>query len=681
MTRKNYLLPTLEQCFALSDETCRQIMELRDPKGVRAQKNWELTHQPELIRQYMTMRSFTQIAQIMRSRLEWSYKTYANRYRDWFFPVDRVERELVVMDLYARVGRIIDAITTKYMLPQVNSPLSIPSCQAQLYPVMHDTYHSPLSITGFFPPVISHGEALDTDSTCDPFQYNSCTAVSTWSNSGTSWSGESYFDEPPNNRLSLSTSMSSLSQASQDSILSPPQTSHSFLQYGLVNSPQHDAQKGLWNSVLRVIPCQQDHSHCPWDKSFSRCSICGFSQCHAIMINAKSIRLDIFAMTVSLLRDLASPDYAGNHPLAFLMAAGVSLEYFKAVLWDVQWSTFGSNVFSQSPLHVLDAQGLGDGLVELLAYFPQYLSLRDSKCRTFLHYLFSQPLENGDYLRVLQIFPNVIHYLLAFDTNGKKITNLMQEAIEKQEAVSVQAREKISAGLKEVNHFIIASAGGRPITRPYGFVDIARGNSGNSQESSCFLYQCRVCGATDAHSDSYYDQMLCACDYGGIDRNAPDEQGWTAAHLLVTHKRQNRDSKETPTQTTELFRLLIFSPELREALHVEDPNGNSLVYNIATRGFCEILECVLRLEEESRRRAMVNSFGRTGDGQEQSVLAGVEMAIAECERKMQRCTRARDGCEKVHWARLGQDLNRCRNILKRWGAEWEPDMVQRWRIY
>lgn len=72
MATKKYLLPSLEQCLALTDEQCHLIMNLRDPEGIRAQKNWELAHQAELIRQYMTMRSFTQIAQIMRSKLEWS---------------------------------------------------------------------------------------------------------------------------------------------------------------------------------------------------------------------------------------------------------------------------------------------------------------------------------------------------------------------------------------------------------------------------------------------------------------------------------------------------------------------------------------------------------------------------------------------------------------------------------
>jgi hypothetical protein len=65
-------IPTQEQCFALSDQQCRRIQDLRDPEGVRNYKNWELQHQPELIRLYMTMLSFPHIEQAMKSKLDWS---------------------------------------------------------------------------------------------------------------------------------------------------------------------------------------------------------------------------------------------------------------------------------------------------------------------------------------------------------------------------------------------------------------------------------------------------------------------------------------------------------------------------------------------------------------------------------------------------------------------------------
>jgi len=72
MATKNPLLPTKEQCFALTDEQCRKIQEILDPDGIRFQKGWELDYQPELIRLYMTGISFPQIESAMMPRLTWS---------------------------------------------------------------------------------------------------------------------------------------------------------------------------------------------------------------------------------------------------------------------------------------------------------------------------------------------------------------------------------------------------------------------------------------------------------------------------------------------------------------------------------------------------------------------------------------------------------------------------------
>jgi len=69
MATKNPLLPTKEQCFALTDEQCRKIQEILDPDGIRFQKGWELDYQPELIRLYMTGISFPQIEFAMMPRL------------------------------------------------------------------------------------------------------------------------------------------------------------------------------------------------------------------------------------------------------------------------------------------------------------------------------------------------------------------------------------------------------------------------------------------------------------------------------------------------------------------------------------------------------------------------------------------------------------------------------------
>jgi hypothetical protein len=66
-------LPTREQCFSLSEAQCHKILLHRDPNNTRANKNWELVHQPELVRLYMTMISFPQIRDSMKQNLDyWS---------------------------------------------------------------------------------------------------------------------------------------------------------------------------------------------------------------------------------------------------------------------------------------------------------------------------------------------------------------------------------------------------------------------------------------------------------------------------------------------------------------------------------------------------------------------------------------------------------------------------------
>jgi hypothetical protein len=72
MATRNPLLPTKEQCLALTPAQCRMIQEYLDPQGQRAHRNWEQDHQVNLIRQYMTMRSFPAIEEAMKPRLEWS---------------------------------------------------------------------------------------------------------------------------------------------------------------------------------------------------------------------------------------------------------------------------------------------------------------------------------------------------------------------------------------------------------------------------------------------------------------------------------------------------------------------------------------------------------------------------------------------------------------------------------
>ena len=70
--RRNQLLPTKDQCFALTDEQCRRIQDILDPDESLFQRGWDLKFHPELIRLYMTGMSFQQMVSAMTPRLTWS---------------------------------------------------------------------------------------------------------------------------------------------------------------------------------------------------------------------------------------------------------------------------------------------------------------------------------------------------------------------------------------------------------------------------------------------------------------------------------------------------------------------------------------------------------------------------------------------------------------------------------
>jgi hypothetical protein len=71
MTSMTHLLPSKDQCLALTEQQCRRIQAEVDPNDERASKNWEYTHQSTLIRLYMTAMSFPQIADAMKDKLPW----------------------------------------------------------------------------------------------------------------------------------------------------------------------------------------------------------------------------------------------------------------------------------------------------------------------------------------------------------------------------------------------------------------------------------------------------------------------------------------------------------------------------------------------------------------------------------------------------------------------------------
>jgi hypothetical protein len=131
-----------------------------------------------------------------------------------------------------------------------------------------------------------------------------------------------------------------------------------------------------------------------------------------------------------------------------------------------------------------------------------------------------------------------------------------------------------------------------------------------------------------------------------------------------------------------LFRILIppGDPTLREALHILDPEGHTLVHNIAVRGLDEILKYVLELEPPARRVAMVNACSIGVDGVERSVHACVLQEIRELNERIRICWYTGDKKLEEFLVNRGARLTRCTEILGAAGAATHPSVTQRWRI-
>jgi len=621
---------------------------------------------------YATMRSFC-IEQCDR------YKTYSNRFRDWLFPVDRIEREQTIIDLYALVS---GAGVANSFPASPHTPSTLPIRRIQPHPSTPQSgSQSPMTVPSDFfsstPQInLERNPAMDRMSVA---------TNNTWASGSTS-TISTYFDDTfSNHRLSVDTTSSSISGMSQVSI----PRSYPEPQRRPLEPPRHDPNSGLWNGTLRVIPCGEDHSQLSWHEMFTDCLVCGFSQWHALMIHARELDLRTFQSAMRKLRDTEKADFAGNRPIHFLMSAGVGMDYYAQLL---QWAeNADQNSFGQNPLHVLNPQDLGDQLITLLEWFKKSHSppgllhtQRDINCRTPLHALLQYPLERSMYQKVLKCFLYAEHQLRSFDTSGRTAIKMMSKASLKIKSESYSDFGKIQVGITETKLFLTAAENRTSNSHHlYGFHDIARGARGTSYMGSTF-FQCRICNLTNAHSNSYRDQMECACK-AGRDRNGPDETGMTPAHALVTQTRCNNNPEpkpETASETAELFRILIphDDPTLREALHVLDPEGNSLIYNIATRGLDEILEYSLALEDPSRRKAMANTCGKEPNGTRWSVLRAVMTKRAEMYADINMMDSRRDLyvyqalCEKVN------RLTRCKNILLAAGAEMEPSVVSMFRI-
>jgi len=503
----------------------------------------------------------------------------------------------------------------------------------------------------------------------------------TWS-SGSAQSVYTQSDDVFSNpRLSVITTNSSLSDSSQFSV---PIRSYSQRQRRPLKPPKHDPKAGLWNASLRVIPCGIDHSQLLWDKFFISCAICGFSQWHALMLHARSMNIGTFIGAMSQLRDIEKADFAGNYPIHFLMVAGVSMEYYSNL---VQLSdSYDQNVFGQNPLHVLNPQDLEEELISFLEWFKDrrspsglLLTQRDIYCHTPLHTLLQHPLERSLYQKILNVFPYAEHQLWSLDNSGRSVMQLMNKDSLKIKSKSPTDFAKIQAGLSEVRLFLSLCEGNQTgNANRSDFSDIARGIRGLSYLG---FFECRVC-KTNTHTNSYLDLIKCACA-SGRDRNDPDDTGTTPAHAIVANIRCNNDyTPETASQTAELFRVLIPAddPGLREALHVLDPEGKSLVFNVATRGFDEILEYILSLENRGRRSAMVNACARGPDGKESSVLQAVQAKLDEVIEKIKVCSR-KDMQMRNDLREQASRLKRCKHILMGEGAVEEPSVTTRWKIF
>ncbi|RDL31118.1 Uncharacterized protein BP5553_09907 [Venustampulla echinocandica] len=639
----------------------------------------------------------------MKAKLDYCYKTYANRYKDWHLPVDRCEREQVVRDLFAMVSdpaNIQSPISSmgpsrlpiRPLQPHPSSQSPQPIQQPYAVPPDYFLFPPPLPPHALPPPLPPppgpppgpppprprRDDGRDHE--MDRMSIMTTDTTATWS-TGSAQSTYTYLSDTFSNaRRSISTSNSSVSSASRI----PP--SPIFPQRRPLKPPRHDPRDGYWNDDLRVVPCGRDHSHLRWDTPFPTCQGCGFSQWHALMLQARGIDISTFITAMISLRNVSKVDFVGNHSLHFLMTAGVGIEYFTPQLLN---DTSSQNVFGQNPLHVLNPQDLGDELLNLLDWFKGrecppglLLTQRDVKGRTPMHCLLQYPLERYLYPKILSIFPYAQHQLRSFDISGRTAIMLMNRTALRVKSKSPADYGLIQAGITETKLFQSNGDDGQCGSRMYGFHDIARGARGTSYMG---FYECRICNHTNAHRNSYLDQMVCACN-SGRDRNGPDDTGMTPAHAIITQERVNDDrhqTQETPSQTAELIRVLLSpnDPTLREAIHVLDREGNSLVYNLATRGLDETLEYVLELEDPSRRRAMVNFCSRGSKGVEISVLRGVLSKYEEIASLIRVTHVTSDARIRQGLTEKLNRLTKVKHILVRYGAEMNPTLTTRWQIY
>jgi hypothetical protein len=397
------------------------------------------------------------------------------------------------------------------------------------------------------------------------------------------------------------------------------------------------------------------------------------------MLHARSVGSENFLATMMMLRDVPRIDFAGNYPMHYLMSAGVGIEYFQSMFQAKD--NFPQNVFGQNPLHALNPLGLHELLPGFLEWLkirdepPGIFTQRDIRCRTPLHTLLHHPLEVALYSKIVDIFPFADMQLCALDTSGRNTVRMMNDAAMNLKSKSTTDYNKMQAGITAIRARTLNN-----ISTRYGFHDIARGRRGLTYFGH---FQCSICNQSNVHSNSYWEQMICACA-NGRDRYGPDETGMTPAHALVTLARYNDEEQtpETPAQTARLFRFLIpeDDPRLSEALHALDPEGHSLIYNVATRGLDEILIYILSVEKPSHARAAVNFCCSDANGVDVSVYDAVQNKIRDTIQQIHIADLTRNFARKAVIVEQGKRLYQCRNILRRAGAESKPSPTTRWRI-
>ncbi|CZR67512.1 uncharacterized protein PAC_17411 [Phialocephala subalpina] len=722
---RSHLVPTWQQCMSLTDQQCRRIQALRDPNGIRANSTWEERHQDKLIRLYMTMMSFNQIETAMQPDVNRSYKTFQNYFRHWMFPLDRSEREQAVIELYNAVAGSNNPSPTP---PPVQHPRPIPPSlpirqsqppqfQQQMtpqvlqqnndfYPVMrprelsttnpHDristmTSASASSASSLYDETSNPRDSIFSDvsavtlnsSMSSGSKYNMqprppMVAVNTFfMNSG------NQFPIPPGSQMNSPAAISPSNQyhippRTLERIQPAPQQTPVPMQPRPMKAPKHDHKAGTWNGILNTVPCPTDHSKWKNFERFAPCTGCGFNALHALMLNARSISLGAFIDGMQRLDDLPRADFAGNGPLHFLAQSGVDMEHFSA---RPSWGDMtNQNSFGQNPVHVLNPQGLSDDeLLSLLEWFQNresppglLLTQRDIWARTPLHCLLQQPLPKSLYPRVIHAFPFFDHQLRSLNNSGKNIIKMMDKASQKIRSSSAADYAKLQAGITEVK--LLLSEPSPYSNQQYGFHDIARGGRGNSNAAYAgIFYQCRICNQTNAHENSYLEQIECAI-HAGRDRNAPDETGMTPPHAFLIHIRPAESHLESrSTETVSLFRVLLHA---REALHVLDPEGNNLVYNASIRGYDEVLAYILSLETPERRVSMVNAVNKHG----KSVLEATKDKIQSVLSEIQAAGIMGKKRRRDQLIADVKKLDACKQLLLKHRAELKPSAETRWRI-